>query len=212
MLRIARKFKWVLLPSLLLAVYVISIVWRASIYEQMYFARSELIPLSLHPPKFREAPVYESFGSKTFTVSNSKGTIIVWRQKINGFQHMFGSALASYELGEYLSDKLFCANEFAEYCCDWNGVEPTDLLDRKKDLWNNRLGRTIGQEVRNQGLNGRVAEKAIADLCFTKVENDQQFLAHCCDPKVFSLSEQQLGCPNLPKKNAFNFLRAGLSN
>lgn len=73
---------------------------------------------------------------------------------------MYGSELACVELGEYFSDKLFCLNEFAEYICDC--VESSDLLDRKKDLANNALGRSIGLAIRKGDNTGQKAQQLTA--------------------------------------------------
>ncbi len=192
----------------LLGIYVLSVVWRVSVQEQRNYGRSELIPLSFSPPKCLDQATKESFGQRTFRFDNPCGVqVIVWRQKINGFQHMFGSALASYELGDAASEKLFCANEFAEFLCDWNGVEPGDLLDRKKDLVNNKIGRNIGTECRNLKLSGSDVEDFIAKGCVQAVESDPRFIPHYADLRVFSLTESELGCPGLPKANLFNVAR-----
>lgn len=131
---------------------------------------------------------------------------------MNGFQHMFGSALAAYELGVPAADKLFCANEFAEFTCDWNGVQADDLLDRKKDLANNAIGRKIGARARALDLQGREAELYIAEACFDTAEHAPEFLPHFLDPRVASLTEEELGCHYLPKKNLFNLLQGHLQN
>lgn len=192
-------------PGLVLGLYVFSIVWRVSIAMHQYYGRSDLIPFSTNYPKYKNAPVAGSFGSPTFTLK-PRG-IIVWRQKVNGFQHMLGSALAAYELGDWMADKLFCANEFTELSFDWNTVQADDLLDRKKDLYNNSLGRKVGLSVRKSGLNGKEAEDEIAKQCFIKCETDPNFLAHFLDPRVSKLTEEQLGCSFLPKKNLFNLFQ-----
>lgn len=150
----------------------------------------------------------KSYGGKTYTFNGPIGTIAVWRQKLNGFQHMYGSAIACDELGEQLSDLLFRLNEFAEFSCDWNGVEPSDLLDRKKDLSNNKLGRSIALNwKKRQPLR---EQQDLAETCAWAVENDPLFLAHFLDPRVFCLSESQFGCGNLPRQNVFNLFRRSL--
>lgn len=120
---------------------------------------------------------------------------------------MLGSAIAAYELGDWFADKLFCANEFAEFTFDWNTVQADDLLDRKKDLYNNSLGRAIGVKIRKAGFNGKSAEDEIAKQCFIACETDPKFLPHFLDPRVKQLTEVQLGCYFLPKENLFNFLQ-----
>jgi hypothetical protein len=194
-------------PILVIGAYVVSVVWRVSVEEDRYFGRSELIPLRLPARKFDQAPVADSYGHKTLVYESPLGQMIVWRQKINGFQHMFGSAMAAYELGPSLSDRLFCMNEVAEFTLDWNGVEPSDLLDRKKDLVNNAVGRSIGVEAKAKGLSGSTAQNFIAEEC-AKAANgaNKQFIPHYLNPTVFTLSESELGCGCLPQKNLFNML------
>lgn len=187
--------------------YVLSIVWRVSVAQNDCFGRSELIPLRFPPIKFTEQAVASSYGHKTYSYVSPAGKIIVWRQKINGFQHMYGSALASYELGEELSDLLFRLNEFAEFTFDFNSVEPSDLLDRKKDLVNNSIGREIGSKARVAKLFGHAAESFIILECLKAVETDPRFLPHYLDPRVAALKEDALGCPFLPERNFFNIFR-----
>lgn len=194
-------------PLILVGGYVLSVVWRVSVQEQTNYGRSDLIPLSLRPQKYQAAGTTDSFGQKTYRFENAEGNVIVWRQKLNGFQHVFGSALACYELGDFLADKLFCANEFAEFTFDWNGVEEGDLLDRKKDLANNKIGRSIAEECRHLNLIGNSAEEYIARRCLKSVEHNPLFLAHCRDIRVLALSEAGLGCPGLPKRNIFNAIK-----
>lgn len=193
----------IFVTPMLLGLYVFTVVWRVSIAMHEYYGRSDLIPFSMKYQKYKDPPVEGSYGSHTFTLKPSG--IVVWRQKVNGFQHMYGSALAAYDLGEFLADKLFCANEWAEFTCDWNTIQADDLLDRKKDLYNNSLGRKVGVSVRKSGLNGKQAEDEIAKRCFIKCETDPAFFPHFLDPRVQKLTEEQLGCPCLPKGNIFNF-------
>lgn len=196
---------------LILGFYVLSIVLRVSIQEQRNYGRSELIPLTLSRRKFDQPATISSRGQTTFLFENHLGETVVWRQKINGFQHMFGSALACYEIGNDPSDLLFRANEFAEYICDWNGVEESDLLDRKKDLVNNQIGRRIGTECKRLNLHGSDAEEFIARRCVETVEYDASFIAHFSDPRVVNLTDAELGCSALPKANAFNAIRSLLN-
>lgn len=120
---------------------------------------------------------------------------------------MFGSALAAYELRSEASEKLFCLNELAEFTLDWNGVEPSDLLDRKKDLVNNGVGRSIGVEAKTKGFSGREAENFIATECAKACNgSNPKFLSHYLDQRVFQLHENALGCGCLPEKNLFNYL------
>lgn len=204
----AFRIAFAVVSTVLLTVggYVVSIVWRVSVQEQKQFGRSDLIPLSLTPPKYKQEPTPQSFAQKTYQFNRDGHSIIVWRQKLNGFQHMFGSALAAYELGDFMSDKLFCANEFTEYLLDWDGIGTGDLMDRKKDLRNNALGRKIGVLAKEKGLNGSDAETYISKLCADALETDPNVLSHCLDSHVFTLTQDELGCSGLPTKNLFDLL------
>jgi hypothetical protein len=190
----------------LIGIYVLSVVWRVSAAQQECFGRSALIPLCLPVRAFHEPPVSASFGDRTFEYNHNGLTSVIWRQKLNGFQHIYGSALAAFELGDYFADKLFCANEFAEALCDWNTITLTDRLDRKKDLWNNRIGRAIGVRVSRMGMVGAAGERQILADCEYAIEHDPHFMGHYLDPRARGLSEKSLGCLFLPRYNAFNVL------
>jgi hypothetical protein len=186
--------------------YTLSVVWRVSAAQQECFGRSALVPLSFKIKAFRQPPVAASFGDRTFDCSHNGQRSVMWRQKLNGFQHVYGSALAAFELGDFFADKLFCANEFAEALCDWNSITLVDRLDRKKDLWNNRIGRAIGVRVSRMGLVGATAERRILAECEHAIEYDPDFMGHYLNPRVLTLRESNLGCAFLPRYNAFNLL------
>lgn len=187
---------------ILISAYVFSIVWRVSVAEQHYFGRSELIPLSLNRPGFSDKAVKGSYESKTFLFSRQGKPIRVWRQEINGFQHVYGSALAAYELGEKPADWMFCANEYMEAYLDPDGITEKDFKDRRKDLAHNRLGRRIGLQVRGAGKVGSAAEDAILQAVLKEVESKKHFYPHYNDSRILRLeSENELGCPGLPSKS-----------
>jgi hypothetical protein len=192
--------------ALLVGTYVLTVVWRVSAAQQECFGRSGLIPMSFPIRAFRGPPTKESCADRTFSYSHNGRNGLMWRQKLNGFQHIYGSALAAFELGDFFADKLFCANEFAEALCDWNAITANDRLDRKKDLWNNRIGRAIGVRVSQMGLAGSDAKHRIMLECVLTVEEDPQFLGHYLDNRVLMLSERKLGCLFLPRYNVFNLL------
>jgi hypothetical protein len=192
-------------PVLIVAVYVLSVIWRVSLAEQQVFGRSELIKMG-SSRDFDQPPVLPYFGQKTYTVQYHGTKIVVFRQKINGYQHMYGSALADFELGTRLAKLLFAANEWAEFCCDYNGVSIEDLMDRRKDLANNRLGRKLGEVARQKGLTGAAAEEYLKDLSVTAMDHPE-FLPYFVDRRWLALGDEaSLGCPYLPKRNIFNTL------
>jgi hypothetical protein len=192
-------------PILILAAYVLSVIWRVSLAEQQVFGRSDLIRFGL-TREFNQPPVPPYWGQPTYNVQYHGKKIVVFRQKINGYQHMYGSALADLELGTRLSKLLFAANEWAEYTFDYNGVSTEDLMDRRKDLANNRLGRKLGELARQKGLRGAAAEEYLKDMCVTAMDHPE-FLAYYVDVRWLALGDEaSLGCRYLPKRNIFNWL------
>jgi len=195
----------IVISILILAAYVLSIIWRVSLAEDDIFGRSELIKIS-NGRNFDQPPREPYWGQPTYTVLYRGKEIVVFKQKINGYQHMYGSALADFEIGTRLSRLLFAANEWAEYCCDYNGVSGADLMDRKKDLANNKLGRKLGELARQRGLQGTAAEGFLKDICVQAMDHPE-FLPYFVDRRFLALpSEAELGCPYLPKRNIFNTL------
>lgn len=189
----------------LAGLYVLTILWRVGAAESDLMGKDLLLHIFPSRREFVSAPVVDSHGSFTYKMPLAEGEMIVWREKINGFQHTYGSALASYELGEFLADKLFVACEFSEFTFDRNGVAETDLRDRRRDLANNWVGRQIGLKAREQGLNGRDAEEFIKSRILAAMEFDHLVVTHPYDPRVLNLpTESMLGCPFLPTKNAVN--------
>ncbi|MBS2008129.1 MAG: hypothetical protein JST01_13865 [Cyanobacteria bacterium SZAS TMP-1] len=194
-----------LIPLMILGAYVLSIIWRVSLAEQDIFGRSELIKLG--PSRaLSEANETRYMGQPTYRVNYEGKNILVFRQKINGYQHMFGSALADFELGTRLSRLLFAANEWAEFCFDFDGVSTYDLMDRRKDLANDKLGRKIGELARQKRLSGQEAEIFIKNTCIEAMDNPE-FLPYFVDRRYLALgTEASLGCPYLPRRNIFNWL------
>src|SRR5690349_20408236 len=93
-----------LIIFLAFSAYILSILWRVSVAEAKYFGRSDLIHLSFNPPKYQKKgmpKISDAHGSGVFVFSRNHEDkpMIIWRQKVNGFQHIYGSALAAYELG-----------------------------------------------------------------------------------------------------------------
>lgn len=178
--------------------YCGSIFWRVSRAEQKLFGRSYLIPMSFECRQYDQAPTPESFGTATYSFRQQNRQIRVYKQLINGFQHTYGSALVSFELGDTISDLMFRFNEYIEAYLGRDGKSAHFFLDTKKDLANNATGRSIGAEARNNGLSGRNARNFIISRILTGMENGE-VINHCFDPRVRQLPELRvLGCPGLP--------------
>jgi hypothetical protein len=192
-------------PILLLAAYVLSVIWRVSLAEQQVFGRSDLIRVG-QTREFNQPPVPPYWGQPTYSCLYHGQKLVVFRQKINGYQHMYGSALADLELGTRLSKLLFAANEWAEFLFDFNGVSTEDLMDRRKDLANNKLGRKLGEAARQKGLRGAAAEEYLKDLSVTAMDHPE-FLPYFVDVCWLVIGDEaSQGCRYLPKRNIFNWL------
>ncbi len=188
-----------LLVLLIPVAYIASIFWRVSVAEKTYFGHSDLIPLSTTKARYTEPAVPGSYGATRLFIREGK-PIHVWRQKVNGFQHVYGSALVAYELGEKPADWLFCANEWAEAFLDWDGIHQDDFQDRHKDLHHNKLGRGYARAARQTGQTTTgMAHQILADM-----EAGNGIILHRKSPRVRHLpSERALGCPNLPTQGPF---------
>ncbi len=196
-----------LLVLMLPVVYVASIFWRVSVAELELFGRSDLLPLQAEKPPYKKRllhpPGAHGSGYFMFEREGRKLPVFVWRQKINGFQHIYGSALAAYELGEKPADLLFCGNEYVEAFFDFlfsdEGIETSDLKDRRKDLYHNQTGRKIGLEVKSMDLAGEEAERHIKKRILTRMTLRQGYIPHYNSSAVQRLpSEGAMGCPYLP--------------
>ncbi|HEY9686797.1 MAG TPA: hypothetical protein V6C52_07480 [Coleofasciculaceae cyanobacterium] len=191
-----------LIPGL----YVLSILWRVSLAEQQAFGRSDLLPLSWNRPKYSISNglhIADAHGSGTFLFNRDGEKVIVWRQKVNGFQHIYGSALAAYELGDKPAGLLFCGNEYmeayADLIFDLDGIEQSDLRDRRKDLRHNAIGRKIGLDAKTNGLRGVEADHYIRQRILALVDQGGGYIPHYNSPLVDQLkSESDMGCPGLP--------------
>ncbi len=181
---------------ILLACYILSILWRVSIAEQELYGRSYLIPLG---PKIdhNEAGTPASFYDNTYSVVRDGKTVHVYKQVVNSFQHAYGSALAAFELGSGASDLLFRANEYAEgIVCGGAGTEPF-MLDARKDLYNNSVGREIGVQARAQNLNGAQAQEFMITEILHALDQGRIYNSFR-DSRVAALpSFEQYGCPGL---------------
>jgi len=160
--------------SALSGCYVLSILWRVSLAEQELYGRSCLITLSAKKFDTSELGTPASFFDNTYSFDRHGKTIHVYKQLINSFQHAYGSALAAFELGSTPADLLFRANEYAEgIVCGGAGTEPF-MLDARKDLYNNSVGREIGIQARSKKLNGADADKFIVAEILQALERTQR--------------------------------------
>lgn len=185
------------LPALVVGLYVLSICWRVGWNEQQLYGRNYLVPLSLKVPQYTDPGDAQTFFNSTYTFERAGKKIRVHKQLINSFQHSFGSALAAYEIGDLPADLLFRANEYVETIFGCKARPEYDLLDTKKDLANNAIGRSIGCDVRKRGLYGGEAEKAIIEEILLQTDNGS-ILKHYKDARVVALpSFDDYGCPGL---------------
>jgi hypothetical protein len=188
----------VIAPVVLLVLYVFSVIWRVSAYEQKIFGRSDLIPMSINPRKFSEIPTMETFGAFTYNITVNGKPLRVHSQVINGFQHAFGSALVAYEVGEQFSDFIFRLNEYMEAYCTKDGRRYSHYMDTRKDLYNNTIGRAIGLEAKQKGLQGGAADRYIAARVLNSIQH-REVIPHWLEPEVNDLpSLEDYGCPGLP--------------
>jgi len=199
----------ILLGGTVAGLYVLSILWRVSAAEHEVMGKDLMLHVFKSKNEFNKPPTIDSYMAATFVQHYKNMQFNVWRDKINGFQHTYGSALAAFELGDYVSDKLFVANEFAEWLFDKDGVSERDLRDRHRDLENNRIGRGIAKQARSSGYTGHDADDFMRDRIVLAIESEHSVITHWRQAKVDSLpSEADLGCPNLPKKNGYDCYRS----
>lgn len=197
-----------LLAGSLAGAYVLSILWRVSLAEHQVMGKDLMLHVFKSNQDFNLPATTDSYMAQTFLQKYKTLSFPVWRDKINGFQHTYGSALAAYEWGDFLSDKLFVANEFAEWLFDKDGVSERDLRDRHRDLANNKTGRKIGVAALNAGFHGRDADQYIRDHIVIAIEYDREVITHWRDPIIDTLpSEAAMGCPYLPRKNGYDCIR-----
>jgi len=205
----AFAFAVVLLCGALSGLYVLSILWRVSAAEHEVMGKDLMLHIFPSKKEFNKPATIDSYMAATFVQQYKTMQFDVWRDKINGFQHTYGSALAAFELGDFLADKLFVANEFAEWFFDKDGVSERDLRDRHRDLENNRIGREIAKQAHEAGYFGRDAEEFIRDRIVLAIESERRVITHWRQPHVDALpSERAMGCPHLPRKNGYDCYRS----
>lgn len=195
----ARYGVFVALASVSILTYCASVFWRVSAAEELCFGRSNLFGKVFAQAEFDEPPVSGSFGSKTYSFDRDGRTVHVHYHLINGFQHTFGSALTTFEVGSAASDFGFRVNEYRDAYLSSYGRTFDHWLDTKKDLANNIVGREIGLKARLLHLNGSAAEKyMIAETL--KALDDGRAISHPLSPKVSRLPDlDAFGCPLLPR-------------
>ncbi len=202
------KIKGLFLLALMLPViYIGTIFWRVSVAEIELFGRSDLLPLQSKKPEYKQQLLGPpgSFGSPYFRFKREgkRLKVFVWKEKINAFQHIYGSALSAYELGEKPADLLFCGNEYVNafwhFTFSDEGIEAKDLRDRRKDLYHNQTGRSIGMKAKELNLSGQEAENHIKKQVTSQMKRWQGYIPHYLSPAVDKLpSESKMGCPFLP--------------
>jgi len=95
-----------------IACYILSVVWRVSNFEQSIFGSGALMPLAPQQQQFDQPPTQESYGKNTYTHMVRGQPTQVYEQLLNSFQHLYGSALMSYEIGELGAVVIFNSNEY----------------------------------------------------------------------------------------------------
>ena len=194
--------------ALVLVGYVVSILWRVSCTEVEQFGASKLIPMPSKNIAGRGPCGPETYFSPSYRFVRGDHEVVVWTDKINCFQHVYGSALVASELGELPAHLLFCANEYAEYLFDHDGVSEEDLLDRRKDLAHNKVGRELGLRREVTALNGSAREERLKALVLAEMETANRVYLSYLDPRVKELPDEAAqGCPFLPGSNLFNLFK-----
>lgn len=189
---------FIMVPMVVLAIYVLSVIVRVSVFEQKVFGRSALIPMSLTPRRFSEIPTMKTYGAFNYYITFRGKPFMVHRQIINGYQHAFGSALVASELGAEFADYLFRANEYVEAYFTREGARMSHILDTRKDLHNNTVGRRIAREAAKLNLEGDELENYLSDETLQAIR-DKKVISHWLDREVQGLpTSHEYGCPGLP--------------
>ena len=199
MMNIAMKVLSTILTmaAFIIACYTLSVLWRINNAEQSNFGRSDLFPTGQEQKQFDQPPSPESYGKNTYTHIVRGRSVQVYEELIHSFQHLYGSALVSSEIGELGADLLFKANEYFEAIISDKSGTLTFYLDTKKDLANNEVGRKIGSEVKASGLSGANAEQFMIDKIFMALDGGRAYKNHS-EFRVTQLpSLDDSGCPLL---------------
>jgi len=180
-----------------IACYILSVLWRVSNVEQSIFGSGALMPLAPLQKQFDQPPTQESYGKNTYTHMVRGQPTQVYEQLLNSFQHLYGSALMSYEIGELGAVVIFNTNEYLKAIFSSDSGTLSFYLDTKKDLANNDVGRKIGSEVKTRGLVGPAAEQFMIDKIFMALDGGLAY-KNCSEYRVTKLpSLNEYGCPLL---------------
>jgi hypothetical protein len=180
-----------------IACYILSVFWRVSNVEQSIFGSGALMPLAPQQQQFDQPPTQESYGKNTYSHMVRGQPTQVYEQLLNSFQHLYGSALMSYEIGELGAVVIFNTNEYLKAIFSSYSGTLSFYLDTKKDLANNEVGRKIGSEVKTRGLVGPAAEQFMIDKIFMALDGGLAY-KNCSEYRVTKLpSLNEYGCPLL---------------
>lgn len=180
-----------------IACYILSVLWRVSNVEQSIFGSGALMPLVPQQQQFDQPPTQESYGKNTYTHMVRGQPTQVYEQLLNSFQHLYGSALMSYEIGELGAVVISNTNEYLKAIFSNDSGTLNFYLDTKKDLANNEVGRKIGSEVKTRGLIGPAAEQFMIDKIFMALDGGLAY-KNCSEYRVTKLpSLHEYGCPLL---------------
>lgn len=178
--------------------YVLSLCFRVGSAETQLFGRNHVFTWFSPHRDYDEAPTADSFDGGTFTFHRGNETIKVHKQLINGFQHAYGSALATLELGATTADMLFRANEYWEAYTSKRGKTYDHFLDTKKDLYNNAVGRRIALRAIHKHLSGPAADRYVTNEVLSAIAS-YQIIHHFREARVQKLPPPDVfGCPGLP--------------
>jgi hypothetical protein len=180
-------------------VYALSVCWRVADAELRVYKRNHIFKtLNRDSPDYTEPASALSYGGRTYRIKTAGHEIVVHKQLVNGFQHAYGSALAAFELGEWPSDIAFRAVEYFEAYTTKGGRTYQHLLDTKKDLYNNSVGRRIALTAHAKALTGSAADQFMQQEILRAIDRGD-IISDFMDPKVKQLPElAAFGCWGLP--------------
>ena len=123
-----------------IACYILSVLWRVSNVEQSIFGSGALMPLVPQQQQFDQPPTQESYGKNTYTHMVRGQPTQVYEQLLNSFQHLYGSALMSYEIGELGAVVISNTNEYLKAIFSNDSGTLNFYLDTKKRSGEQRSG------------------------------------------------------------------------
>lgn len=197
--KVPKPLWFVAAAAVVVAGYVGWLCLRVGFAETALFGRNHVFA-SLSPKRdYSGPPTADSFDSGTYKFNRDGQEVTVHKQLINGFQHAYGSALATLEIGETAADLLFRANEYWEGYVSKRGKTYEHFLDTKKDLYNNAVGRQIALKAVAQNLRGPEADRYVTNEVLSAIAS-YQIIHHFREPRVRKLPPPDMfGCPALPK-------------